>query len=101
MQAAAEAGRAPEPMPAWVLHDFRRAGVSWLAGAGYAPHIADRLLNHTTGAISAIAGIYQRNEFLAERRAALDAWAAHVLACGEGQPARESVVALATRRLRA
>ncbi len=101
MQAAAEAGRAPEPMPAWVLHDFRRAGVTWLAGAGFAPHIADKLLNHTTGSISAIAGIYQRNEFLAERRAALDAWAAHVLTCADGRPSRESVVALATWRLHA
>ena len=33
----AEAGRAP-PAP-WVLHDFRRSGVTWLAGAGFPPHV--------------------------------------------------------------
>jgi len=97
-KAAAEAGRAVEPMASWVLHDIRRGGVTWLAGAGFAPHIADKLLNHTTGSISAIAAIYQRGQFLAERRAALDAWAAHVLACGEGEMKTDTVADLAAER---
>jgi hypothetical protein len=45
---------------------------------GVAPHIADRLLNHVGGSISGVAAIYQKAEFLDERRAALDAWAKHV-----------------------
>jgi integrase len=95
---AAEAGRDADAMPGWVLHDFRRAGVTWLAGAGFAPHIADKLLNHTAGTISGVMATYQRSEFLAEREAALDAWGAHVLAMGEGVAAAGNVVAMRPAR---
>jgi integrase len=76
--AAASSGEVT-PIPPWVFHDFRRTAVTWLAGAGgFPPHIADRLLNHVGGTISGVAAVYQRNQFLAERAAALDAWGAHV-----------------------
>ena len=65
----------------WRLHDCRRTAVTWMAGAGFPPHVADRLLNHVEGAIRGVAAVYQRGEFLAERKAALEAWANHVLAC--------------------
>ena len=64
----------------WRLHDFRRTGVTALAGLGFPPHVCDRLLNHVTGAIQGVAAVYQRAEFLAERKAALEAWAAYVCA---------------------
>jgi integrase len=98
---AATAGsrKAPVPMPGWVLHDFRRSGVTWLASAGFPPHVADRLLNHVGGTISGVAAVYQRSEFQAERRAALDAWGAHVPAMGEGRPLSPMVAHLdAVRR---
>jgi integrase len=100
---AATGRKAPPAMPGWVLHDFRRSGVTWLAGAGFAPHVADRLLNHVGGTISGVAAVYQRSEFAAERRAALDAWGAHVLAMGEGRAAPAAVASLdaARRRQRA
>ena len=62
----------------WRLHDFRRTGVTRLAEMGFPPHVCDRLLNHLTGAIQGVAAVYQRAEFLAERKAALEAWAEHV-----------------------
>ena len=65
----------------WRLHDCRRTAVTWMAGAGFPPHVADRLLNQVEGAIRGVAAIYQRGEFLPERKAALEAWAGHVLAC--------------------
>ena len=89
---------APEPIAAWVLHDFRRSGVTWLAGAGFAPHVADRLLNHVQGTIKGVAAIYQRGEFIAERRAALDAWGAHVLASAEGGTIAANVASLDAAR---
>jgi hypothetical protein len=52
-----------------------------------APHVADRLLNHVSGAIGGVAAVYQRYDFLAERKAALELWGAHVaglVAAGEG-----------------
>jgi integrase len=62
----------------WRLHDLRRTCVSGMARLGVAPHVADKILNHQSGTISGVAAIYQRHEFLAERRAALDLWGAHV-----------------------
>ena len=62
----------------WRLHDLRRTCVSGMARLGIAPHIADKILNHQSGTISGVAAVYQRHDFLAERRAALDAWGAHV-----------------------
>lgn len=63
---------------AWRLHDLRRTCVSGMARLGVAPHIADRILNHQSGTISGVAAVYQRHEFLAERREALERWGAHV-----------------------
>jgi integrase len=62
----------------WRLHDLRRTCVSGMARLGVAPHVADKILNHQSGTISGVAAVYQRHEFLAERRTALDLWGAHV-----------------------
>ena len=45
---------------------------------GIAPHVLDRVLNHTGGSISGVAAIYNRHQYLDERRDALDVWAQHV-----------------------
>jgi integrase len=62
----------------WRLHDLRRTCVSGMARLGIAPHVADKILNHQAGTISGVAAVYQRHEFLSERRHALDVWGAHV-----------------------
>jgi integrase len=63
----------------WRLHDLRRTCVSGMARLGVAPHVADKVLNHQTGTISGVAAVYQRHEFLAERKDALERWGAHVI----------------------
>jgi integrase len=70
----------------WRLHDLRRTCVSGMARLGVAPHIADKILNHQSGTISGVAAVYQRHEFLSERRAALDLWGAHVGGLLKGAP---------------
>jgi integrase len=62
----------------WRLHDLRRTSVSGMARLGVAPHVADKILNHQSGTISGVAAVYQRHEFLAERKVALERWGAHV-----------------------
>jgi integrase len=62
----------------WRLHDLRRTAVSGMARLGVAPHVADKILNHTAGAISGVAAVYQRHEFLSERSDALAKWGQHV-----------------------
>src|SRR5260370_25465569 len=63
---------------AWRLHDLRRTIVSGMARLGVPPHVADKILNHQAGTISGVAAVYQRHDFLAERKEALDRWGNHV-----------------------
>jgi hypothetical protein len=58
--------------------DLRRTAVSGMARLGVAPHIADKILNHKSGSISGVAAVYQRHEFMDERRSASDLWGNHV-----------------------
>jgi integrase len=62
----------------WRLHDLRRTCVSGMARLGIAPHVADKILNHQAGTISGVAAVYQRHDFLVERREALETWGTHV-----------------------
>ena len=61
----------------WRHHDLRRTIVSGMARLGIPPHVADKILNHQAGTISGVAAVYQRHDFLAERKEALDLWGAH------------------------
>lgn len=57
-------------------HDLRRTLRTHLGETlGIAPHIAERCLNHSLGRI---AKIYDRGDYLTERRAALEKWDAYV-----------------------
>jgi integrase len=71
-------------VPGWRLHDIRRTVVSGMAKLGIAPHIADKILNHQSGTISGVAAVYQRHEFIDERKSALEAWGKHVQALVDG-----------------
>lgn len=83
----------------WRLHDIRRTGVSALAALGINPVTADLLLAHLPQRLSTVARVYQRHDFAAERKAALDAWATHVLRCAAGKAEDGAKVAnLAERR---
>jgi hypothetical protein len=67
-----------------------------MARLGIAPHVADKVLNHTAGTIRGVGAVYNRFEYLDERRAALDAWGRYI----EVLIGREvqNVVSLATAR---
>lgn len=66
------------PVRNWRIHDLRRTVVSGMARLGVPPHVADKILNHQSGTISGVAAVYQRHDFLADRKEALDLWAEHV-----------------------
>ena len=72
----------------WRLHDLRRTVVSGMARLGVPPHVADKILNHQSGTISGVAAVYQRHEFLSERKEALDRWGAHIIQIVEAFKAR-------------
>jgi len=52
-------------------HDFRRTVRTHLEKLNVAPHIAEKCLNHSLGAINAT---YNKNTYLNERREALERW---------------------------
>jgi integrase len=58
----------------WTLHDLRRTATTGMARLKIPPHVVDRILNHTGGTIRGVAAVYNRFEYLEERRAALEAW---------------------------
>ena len=80
-----EARRDVEP---WRLHDLRRTCATGMAEIGIAPHIVEAVLNHISGAKGGIAGVYNRAQYAAEKKAALERWAAHVETLISGRPAK-------------
>jgi integrase len=56
----------------WRLHDLRRTARSLMSRAGAAPDVAERCLGHV---IPGVRGVYDRWEYLEEKRAAFEALA--------------------------
>jgi integrase len=59
----------------WVLHDLRRTARSLMSRAGVNADHAERCLGHVIGGVR---GIYDRHEYLAEKRHAFEALAAQI-----------------------
>jgi integrase len=94
-KAAAKAGATVAPLAPWTVHDFRRTVATGLQRLGVRLEVTEAVLNHISGSRGGIAGVYQRHDWAAEKRAALDSWAAHVLAVVEQRTAADNVVKLA------
>jgi integrase len=77
----------------WRIHDIRRTVTTGMATLSIAPHIADKIMNHQVGTISGVAAVYQRHEFLEERKTALEAWGNYVQSLMDGED-RGNVVKL-------
>lgn len=58
----------------WTLHDLRRTFSTNLAELSVAPHVIERLLNHSSGIISGVSAIYNRHTYIEEMRSALALW---------------------------
>ncbi len=81
----------------WTLHDLRRTTATGLQRLGVRLEVTEQVLNHISGSRAGVVGIYQRHDFAAEKRAALDAWGEHMLAIVEGRAAPTDVVLLRDR----
>jgi integrase len=81
----------------WVLHDLRRTTATGLQRLGVRLEVTEALLNHVSGSRGGIVGVYQRHDWAGEKRAALDAWGAKVLAIAEGREAHGNIIALPER----
>ena len=80
-------------IPDATVHDLRRSGSTNITGEriGISRFIVSRVLNQMsdTGGAATVTSVYDRNEYLAEKRRALDAWAALLseIVGGEKRPA--------------
>lgn len=54
---------------------------------GVSLQVVEAILGHVSGSRAGVVGIYQRHTYDAEKRAALEAWGAHVMAIVEGKKA--------------
>lgn len=62
----------------WRLHDLRRTAASGMARLNIPPHVVDKILNHSSGAIRGVAAVYNRYQYGDERKSALDAWSRYL-----------------------
>jgi integrase len=66
-----------EEMPLWTLHDLRRTVATGLVGLGIPVDHVARLLNHAKSGVTS--RFYDQHSYFLEKRAALEAWEAHLL----------------------
>lgn len=81
------------PLERFTLHDLRRTMATGLQRLGIRLEVTEAVLNHVAGTRGGLVGVYQRHEFLDEKRHALKAWAAEVERIVRGKPS-ENVVSL-------
>lgn len=64
----------PKKMEAWRIHDLRRAFATGMNDLGILPHVADRILNHVAKKKGGVMAVYNRAEYLNERKEAILIW---------------------------
>lgn len=69
----------------WTPHDLRRTMASRMGDLGVEPHVIERCLNHIQ---QGIVGVYQRQEYLAERKDAFERWGAKLDDLISAKPAK-------------
>ena len=85
------------PPERWTFHDLRRTLATNLQRLGVRLEVTEAVLNHVSGSRAGIVGIYQRHDWAAEKRAALEAWARKLNEIVTGE-APANVVELARAR---
>lgn len=80
------------------VHDIRRSVATGLQRLGIRLEVTEAVLNHVSGTRAGVVGVYQRHDWSTEKRAALDAWARHILALAAGEADGANVVPLPPSR---
>lgn len=68
----------PSTVEHFTLHDLRRTMATGLQRLGVRLEVTEAVLNHVAGTRGGLVGVYQRHDFLDEKRQALNAWSAEV-----------------------
>jgi integrase len=75
------------PLAPWRLHDLRRTAATGLQRLGINLQVIESVLGHVGGSRAGIVGVYQRHQFVAEVRVALEAWAREIERIASGKKA--------------
>ena len=68
----------------WTFHDIRRSFATYLTEKlGVSPVVVDRILNHVSGTVTGIAAVYQRGQYLSDRKEALQVWSDYIQNLGD------------------
>ena len=62
----------------WKLHDVRRTVATGMGKLGVLPHVVECVLNHQSGFRAGVSGVYNRNPYEREVRAALSVWERYI-----------------------
>jgi integrase len=73
--ALADGGEEPREIEEWRLHDLRRTAATHMAELGVNRLVIGKVLNHAEAGVTKR---YDRHQYKAEKRAALDRWALHL-----------------------
>ena len=74
----------PRDMPGWRLSRYAPDNGERHQRLGIDLPVMKKVLAHSSGSFAGIVGVYQRHDFAAEKRAALEAWGRHVEALATG-----------------
>jgi integrase len=80
LDAAAADQKHGEPIAPWRVHDLRRTVATGLQRLSFNLQVIEAVLGHISGSRSGVVAVYQRHSFADEKREALEAWGAHVMA---------------------
>jgi integrase len=61
-------------LPPWRIHDLRRTAKTGFASLGVPKEVSEKILNHVSNSASDLEAIYNRYEYLPERKEALTKW---------------------------
>jgi integrase len=62
----------------WRLHDLRRTVSTGMAHLKVRVEVVEKLLNHSTGTLGGVAGVYNRFAYMDEMRDAVERWAEYI-----------------------
>ena len=82
-------------LSAWSIHDLRRTVATGLQRPGIRLEVTEAMLNHISGSRSGSKlGSIQRHDWASEKRVALEAWGAHVLAAADRRTPANNILKL-------
>ena len=73
-------------IPDWTFHDLRRTAATGMAALRIPVEVIEQVLNHKSGKLAGVAGIYNRHGYEQEMRLALEKWNDKIIELSDSYP---------------